>query len=55
MCTANTTDTIPGPLQDRLELVRIAGYMESEKEVIARQCLAPEALQRLCNGSLLRR
>ncbi len=35
VCTANTTDTIPGPLLDRMEIVRLAGYDLPEKIAIA--------------------
>ena len=48
--TANTLDTIPGPLQDRMEVIRIAGYTESEKIAIAQNYLIPRQIQ--VNGLL---
>ncbi|HEY3724344.1 MAG TPA: endopeptidase La [Acidimicrobiia bacterium] len=48
LATANVMDTIPGPLLDRLELVRLDGYTEDEKVVIARDHLL--ARQRERNG-----
>src|SRR6201981_3156211 len=41
--TANTLN-IPGPLMDRMEIIRIAGYTENEKVEIARKHLIPNAL-----------
>lgn len=43
VCTANTLDTIPGPLLDRMEVIRIPGYIASEKVAIARGYLEPTA------------
>ena len=42
ICTANTMHNIPGPLQDRMEVIRIAGYTELEKLSIARRYLIPK-------------
>jgi ATP-dependent Lon protease len=39
IATANTVDTIPGPLYDRMEIVQLDGYTEDEKVVIARDHL----------------
>ncbi|MDE2602254.1 MAG: endopeptidase La [Bradyrhizobium sp.] len=43
--TANTLN-IPGPLMDRMEIIRIAGYTENEKVEIARKHLIPNALSK---------
>src|SRR5512141_1986898 len=48
ICTANTLHGIPGPLQDRLEVIRIAGYTEMEKMSIAKKYLLPK--QKEANG-----
>jgi ATP-dependent Lon protease len=39
--TANVLDDIPGPLRDRLEIIRLAGYTETEKLQIAKRHLVP--------------
>src|SRR4029450_11628918 len=46
--TANTLERIPRPLQDRMEIIRIAGYTELEKLNIAKRYLIPK--QREVNG-----
>ena len=43
VCTANVLDTIPGPLLDRMEIIRLSGYMAAEKIAIARRYLEPGA------------
>ena len=46
IATANVLETIPGPLLDRLELVRLDGYTEDEKVAIARDHLLARQLER---------
>ncbi len=46
IATANVAETIPGPLLDRMEVVRLDGYTEDEKVVIARDHLLPAQLER---------
>ena len=43
LCTANVVDTIPGPLLDRMEVVRLSGYVLDEKVEITRRYLEPNA------------
>ncbi len=44
--TANTLDTIPGPLRDRMEMIQLAGYTEAEKLEIATRYLVPRQIER---------
>jgi ATP-dependent Lon protease len=46
LATANVADTVPGPLLDRMEVVTLDGYTESEKVAIARDHLWPRQLER---------
>ncbi|MCX4746781.1 endopeptidase La [Kitasatospora sp. NBC_01287] len=46
LATANVLEAIPEPLLDRMELVRLDGYTEDEKVVIARDHLLPRQLER---------
>jgi ATP-dependent Lon protease len=44
--TANTLETIPGPLRDRMEMIQLSGYTESEKLEIAKRYLVPRQIER---------
>ncbi|MBA3468143.1 MAG: endopeptidase La [Herpetosiphonaceae bacterium] len=46
IATANTLQTIPAPLRDRLEIIQLAGYTVREKLEIARRYLVPEQIER---------
>jgi ATP-dependent Lon protease len=48
LATANVLEAIPGPLLDRMEIIRLDGYTEEEKVAIARDHLVPR--QRVRNG-----
>ena len=43
VCTANVLESIPGPLLDRMEVIRISGYVLDEKIEIAQKHLLPQA------------
>jgi ATP-dependent Lon protease len=48
ICTANTLDSISGPLRDRMEIIQLSGYTELEKMQIAKRYLV--AKQKKANG-----
>lgn len=53
--TGNTLDTIPGPLRDRMEIIRIPGYTEDDKVEIARRYLVRRQVKRTgLSGNLIR-
>jgi len=54
VCTANQTDSIPGPLLDRMEMILLPGYITSEKLQIARKYLLPRQIKRagLAKGTI---
>lgn len=47
VCTANTTDTIPEPLLNRMEVISFPGYTASEKFQIAKRHLIPKAMKKM--------
>ena len=51
IATANTLDTIPGPLRDRMEVLVLSGYTDEEKIGIATQYLIPKQLAAHALGS----
>ncbi|WP_282364046.1 endopeptidase La [Pseudomonas sp. PS01297] len=46
VCTANTLDSIPGPLLDRMEVICLSGYITEEKVAIAKRHLWPKQLEK---------
>jgi ATP-dependent Lon protease len=46
ICTANQLDSIPGPLLDRMDTIRLSGYIAEEKVAIAKSHLWPRVLER---------
>ncbi len=42
IATANTLDTIPSPLKDRMEIIELSGYTQQEKAEIAKRYLVPK-------------
>ncbi len=46
IATANTLDRIPAPLLDRMEVIRLSGYIDEEKIAIARKYLIPRSTER---------
>jgi ATP-dependent Lon protease len=45
ICTANMLDTVPAPLQDRMEIIPLQGYSEEEKVHIANRYLIPRQIK----------
>lgn len=46
ICTANTLDTIPRPLLDRMEIIQLSGYTSDEKLAIGKKYLVPKSLEK---------
>ena len=49
IATANSLDTIPRPLIDRMEIIRLSGYIEKEKITIAKKYLIPKSFKKIWN------
>ena len=47
IANANTLDTIPAPLRDRLEIIEVSGYSEEEKLIIANQYIIPKVIKEM--------
>ena len=47
ICTANSLDTIPEPLLNRMEVITFTGYSPAEKLAIAKEHLVPQSLERM--------
>jgi len=45
ICTANTLDTVPAPLLDRMDVIQLSGYTEAEKFGIAKRYLVPKQVE----------
>ena len=50
ICTGNVSESIPGPLQDRMEMIQVSGYVSEEKIAIAERYLIPQARQEVGLG-----
>jgi ATP-dependent Lon protease len=46
VCTANTLETVPGPLRDRMEVITLSGYTQAEKLEISKRYLVPRQVRR---------
>ncbi len=55
ICTANTLDTIPAPLLDRMDVIQLSGYTEDEKFGIAKRYLVPKQIEAHGLGGTLSR
>ncbi len=46
ICTANTLETVPRPLLDRMEIINLSGYTSEEKLAIGKKYLVPKSLEK---------